>query len=265
MMSLDPRLSMSVVHRKFSPDYQSLLSVAFSENTRVSNENGLYIGIHSRLSREWSINAYADHFSFPWMKFRTYTPSRGYDYLAQVNYRPERRIEMYARYRIKNKPLNAPEVGIIRYVEDVVRQNIRLHISYPVSPSFTFKNRVEWVNFRHGSNHQQGFLIYMDVGYRNFASPWAITARYAIFDTDGFDARIYAYENDVLYAFSFPFYSDKGHRAYIVARYRVNRNIDLQARLAQTIYTNRHQTGSGLDLIDGNTRTEIKAQMRVRF
>lgn len=265
MMSLDPRLSMSVVHRKFTPDYQSLLSVAFSENTRVSNENGLYIGINSRLSQEWSINAYADHFSFPWMKFRTYTPSRGYDYLAQVNYRPERRIEMYARYRIKNKPLNTPEVTTIRYVEDVVRQNIRLHISYLVSPSFTFKNRVEWIDFRHGSNHQQGFLIYQDVAYRNFASPWAITARYAIFDTDGFDSRIYAYENDVLYAFSFPFYSDKGHRAYIVARYRVNRNIDLQARLAHTIYTNRHEIGSGLDLTEGNSRTEIKAQMRVRF
>ncbi|TVQ14172.1 MAG: helix-hairpin-helix domain-containing protein [Bacteroidetes bacterium] len=265
MMSLDPRLSMSIVHRKFSPDYQSLLSVAFSENTRVNNENGLYIGINSRLSRQWSINAYADHFSFPWMKFRTYTPSMGYDYLAQVNYRPERRIEMYARYRIKNKPLNSPEIGTIRFLDDVVRQNIRLHISYPVSPSFTLKNRAEWVDFRHGSNKQQGFLIYQDVSYRNFASPWAITARYAIFDTDGFDARIYAYENDVLYAFSFPFYSDKGHRAYIVARYRVNRNIDLQARIAQTIYTNRHEIGSGLDLIESNSRTEIKAQMRVRF
>ena len=108
-------------------------------------------------------------------------------------------------------------------------------------------------------------MIYQDVIFRNFASPWVFTARYAIFNTDGFDSRIYAYENDVLYAFSFPFYSDKGHRTYLVARYRVNRNIDLQARIAQTFYTNRDQIGSGLDLINGNTRTEIKAQMRVRF
>ncbi len=265
MMSLDRRLSFSLLHRRFSPDYQSFLSVAFSENTRVSNENGVYLGMNARLSRQWSINAYADHFSFPWMKFRTYSPSRGYDYLVQVNYRPERRIEMYARYRIRNKPLNSPYIHSIRFLDDVIRQNIRLHVSYPVSPSFSFRNRVEWVGFEHGDRQQRGFMIYQDVIYRSFASPWAITARYAIFDTDGFDARIYAYENDVLYAFSFPFYSDKGHRAYIVARYRVNRNIDLQARLAQTIFTNRNEIGSGLDLIEGNTRTEIKAQMRVRF
>ena len=265
MMSLDPRLSFSILHRHFSVDYQSLLSVAFSENTRVSNESGIYLGMNARLSRTLSLNAYADHFSFPWMKFRTYAPSDGYDYLVQLNYRPERRIEMYARYRIKNKPLNSPDESPIRYLDDVKRQNIRLHISYPVSPSFTFKNRVELVDFRHGNKKQKGYLIYQDIGYRSFASPWAITARYAIFDTDGFDARIYAYENDVLYAFSFPFYSEKGHRAYIVARYRLNRNIDLQARLAQTFYTNRNEIGSGLDLIEGNTRTEIKAQMRVRF
>jgi hypothetical protein len=265
MMSLDPRLSLSILHRKFTTDYQSPLSVAFSENTRVSNEEGIFIGFEAKLSRQWVLNAYADHFSFPWMRFRTYSPSSGFDYSVQLNYRPERKTEMYARYRIRNKPLNSPDIAPIRYLDDQVRQNIRIHFSYQVTPSFTLKNRLEWIDFQHGSKKQQGFLIYQDIGFRNFNSPWAITARYAVFNTDGFDSRIYAYENDVLYAFSFPFYSDKGHRAYIVARYRLNRNIDLQARLAQTVYTNRNEIGSGLDVSEGNSRTEFKAQMRIKF
>ncbi len=265
MVSLDSRFSMSILHRKFSKDYQSLLSASFSENTRVVNESGLYLGATAKFSSAFSVQGYADHFSFPWMKFRTYAPSRGYDYLVQVNYRPERNIEMYLRYRIKNKPINSPDESAIRYLDDVKRQNIRFHISYPVSESFTFKNRVEFIDFEHGSKKQQGFLIYQDIAYKNFSSPWAITARYALFDTDGFDSRIYAYENDVLYAFSFPFYSDKGSRAYLVARYRVNRNIDLQARIAQIFYTNRQQIGTGKDMTEGNARTELKAQMRIRF
>jgi hypothetical protein len=265
MMSLDPRLSLSILHRKFSPDYQSLLSVAFSENTRVSNETGIYMGIHARLSHMWSIIAYADHFSFPWMKYRTYAPTKGYDYFTQVNFRPQRKTEIYLRYRIKNKPLNFPESPIIRFPDDLIRQNIRLHMSYPVSPSFTFKNRLELMDFKHASNIQKGYLIYQDVSFRRFDSPWAITLRYAIFDTDGYDSRIYAYENDVLYAYSLPFYSYQGQRAYVVMRYRVNRNIDLQARIAQTLYTNRSTIGSGMDQINGNTRTELKAQVRARF
>lgn len=265
MMSLDTRLSLSVVHRRFSKDYQSLYAVAFSENTRVVNENGLYIGLQAQLSRAWRISAYADHFSFPWMKFRTYMPSRGYDYLLQVNYRPSRNTEMYARFRTKNKPLNTRDPGMIRHLEDVRRDNYRFHFSYAISPSFSIRNRVEYINFWFGDQQERGYMVYQDIAYRNLASPWAITLRYALFDTDGFDSRIYAYENDVLYAFSFPFYSDKGSRIYLLARYRLNRNIDLYARLAQTFYTNRNQIGSGLDIIDGNTRTEIKAQLRVRF
>lgn len=265
MVSLDARLSLAVLHRKFSKDYQSLLAAAFSENTRVVNENGLYLGLNARLSPQWRISAYADHFSFPWMKFRTYLPSKGYEYLVQVNYRPARRTEMYARYRIKNKPLNTQNPDMIRHIEDVVRQNYRFNISYQISPSITLRNRVEFVNFRFGERTETGYMLYQDVIFRSLASPWAVTVRYALFDTDGFDSRIYVYENDVLYAFSFPFYSDKGSRAYMVVRYRLNRRIDLYARLAQTWYSNRNSTGSGLDLIEGNTRTEIKAQMRVRF
>lgn len=265
MVSLDPRLSLAMLHRKFSRDYQSLFAAAFSENTRVVNEEGFYLGINARLSQQWRISAYADHFSFPWMKFRTYLPSKGYEYLVQVNYRPSRNTEMYIRYRIKNKPLNTQNPDMIMHLDDVVRQNYRFHISYPVSPSFTLRNRIELVDFRFGGRREFGYMIYQDVIFRNLSSPWAITARYALFDTDGYDSRIYAFENDVLYAFSFPFYSDKGSRAYVLVRYSLNRSIDLYMRLAQTWFTNRNSTGSGLDLIDGNTRTEIKAQMRLRF
>jgi len=265
MMSLDPRLSLALLHRKFSKDYQSLFAAAFSENTRVVNEDGLYLGINARLSQQWRISAYADHFSFPWMKFRTYLPSKGYEYLVQVNYRPSRGTEMYARYRIKNKPLNTQDPDMIRHLEDVVRQNYRFHISYPISPSFSLRNRIELVDFRFGERKEKGYAIYQDVIYRSLSSPLAVTLRYALFDTDGFDSRIYVYENDVLYAFSFPFYADKGSRAYLLVRYRLNRNIDLYARLAQTWFSNRDSSGSGLDTVEGNTRTEIKAQMRIRF
>ena len=108
-------------------------------------------------------------------------------------------------------------------------------------------------------------MIYHDFLYRNLDSPLAITLRYALFDTDGFQARIYAYEHDVLYAFSFPFMADRGLRSYLLVRYRATRQLDLYARLARTTYTNRIYSGSGLDRLEGNTRTEIKVQVRWRF
>lgn len=265
MMSLEQKLSLSAVYRDISPEYQSMYSAAFSENSRTYNEKGLYLGMQARFSRKWSISAYADHFSFPWMKFRTYSPSRGYDYLVQIDHKPSRGIDMYLRYKIKNKPLNSRDDVIIRYLDDVIKQNLRFHISYPVTSTISLKNRVEVVDFQYGDERQFGYLIYSDVIYRSMESPWAVTFRYALFDTDGYDSRIYAYENDVLYAFSFPFYSDKGSRAYLLLRYRLTRYIDIWVRYAQTFYTNRNTIGSGLDEIQGNTRSELKAQIRLRF
>jgi hypothetical protein len=92
-----------------------------------------------------------------------------------------------------------------------------------------------------------------------------ITARFAIFDTDGYNSRIYAYENDVLYSFSIPAYYSQGTRFYIIGKYSIGKKVDLWLRYAQTYFTNTTSIGSGLDLINGPTRSDIRAQIRLRF
>ena len=48
----------------------------------------------------------------------------------------------------------------------------------------------------------------------------------------------YAYENDVLYAFSIPAYYNRGTRTYLSAKYRVMRGIDVWLRYGLTYYDN---------------------------
>ncbi|MFT4771736.1 MAG: hypothetical protein ACI9D1_001770, partial [Cryomorphaceae bacterium] len=43
------------------------------------------------------------------------------------------------------------------------------------------------------------------------------------------------------------------------------RNTDIWLRVAQTYFTDRQVVGSGLEEIDGNTRTEMKFQIRHMF
>ena len=265
IMSLDPGLSLSLLHRYFSRDYQALYAAAFSENTRVVNEHGLYLGLQIQLSRHWKISAYADHFAFPWMKHRTYGPTRGFEYLAQANFSPRRNTELYFRYRIRNKPLNTPGNATLTHPVDAIRQNLRFHLSHAITQNLSLRNRVEYTHYRHGPEQEQGFVLYQDVLYRNPLSPWAISLRYALFDTGGYNSRIYAYENDVLYAFSFPFYYHKGSRVYALVRYRLNRHLDFQARLARTFFAGSAPETSGPDAVNENTRTEIKLQVRARF
>ena len=89
--------------------------------------------------------------------------------------------------------------------------------------------------------------------------------RLMYFETGGYDSRLYAYENDVLYSFSIPVFYDKGYRYYININYDFSKKLSLWLRLAQTIYKDKTSVGTGLDEISGNKKTEVKLQVQYYF
>ena len=61
---------------------------------------------------------------------------------------------------------------------------------------------MELVNYNKEENpFETGYLIYQDVVYKPKSSPFSFSFRYGLFDTDSYNSRIYAYENDILYVF----------------------------------------------------------------
>lgn len=126
---------------------------------------------------------------------------------------------------------------------------------------------MEYVTFQNNTQNEifHGYLVYQDVCYTPVNKPISFRLRFAIFDTDNYDSRIYAYENDVLYAFSVPALYSKGSRYYFLLKYRIINNIDIWFRIAQTFYSNKNTIGSGLDEIKGNTKTDVVFQLRWKF
>lgn len=263
----DPHVAISVIYRNYGKDYQSFFSNAFAEGSRNANEKGLYIGIFTQLHRKWSFSAYADHFRFSWLRFRVDSPSRGSEYLSQLTWNPNRRAEVQFRYRYQQKQLNpSGGTGYTDFPEPETRQNARVHLSFKPTEDITLKSRIEttwWA--MPGFENRTGFLIYQDIIYNDPEKPWLLNARYALFDTDSYNERLYAYESDVLYAFSIPSYYYKGSRFYLMGKYSFGRRLDLWVRYALTQYANKQKIGSGLDEIDGNQKSEIKVQIRLRF
>jgi len=264
--NLSARVGLSVFYRNYGIDYQNLYSNALGENSSNQNEKGLYAGILLRLHKNWTFNGYADQFMFPWLSYRRDAPSRGSEYLAQLNYLMSREVLMYFRFRADNSPINESSETIISRITETSKRNYRFHVDYSVLPWLTLKNRIEYITFKTGNNPvQDGFMIYQDILIRPQNQPFDVSLRYAIFDTDTYDERLYAYENDVLYAFSIPSYYYQGSRFYCVFRYELGKNLDFWLRYAQTFYNNQTSVGSGLDESTGNTRSEFKAQLRFKF
>ncbi|MCW5908543.1 MAG: hypothetical protein KIS94_11840 [Chitinophagales bacterium] len=267
IISVDPKVDVSVVHRYYSRNFQTLYGSSFAEASRPQNENGVYLGISVRPIRTIRIDGYFDLYKSNWLKYLTDAPSWGSDNYAQFTFTPNRKFEMYLRYRFELKKKNQTNnEGPVDYLVDDKRQSLRYHIRYKVSESFTLANRIEWSFYRNGSlPSDNGFLIYQDVNFKMLSFPLMFNARLAIFKTSSYNARIYTYENDVLYSFSIPAMYNNGMRWYVTLHYVATRNIDLWLRAAQTVLFDQPTFGSGLDQINKPHRTEIKAQVRLKF
>ncbi len=264
IVSLDPRLSFTLLHRNYQRNYQNLLSNGFAENTVAANEKGIAAKPNSAIT----LTAYYDRFEFPWMRFQANAPSYGNDYVAQLNYTPSKKVDMYFRIRDRDKQKNTTATdAIIDYLVPLNQTNYRFNISYSIMPSVKLKNRVELIDYKLDNNKtQKGYLAYQDVTYNKIGTPLSVTLRYSLFQTDSYDSRIYAYESDMPGAYSILSNYYRGSRFYIMLDYNITRRIEIWVRYAQTYYDNKSTISEGsLTEIKGNTKSEIKAQVRFKF
>lgn len=267
LMAVDRRVSLSLLLRDYGRDYHGLYSVAFAEGTNPWNERGLYAGIEVRPNRQWQMNAYFDQFRFPWLRFLTDAPSSGYDWMTQVNWRPSKKVEVYARVRRQDRARNTGEdVGGIDPLVRMEQTNYRVNAAYKVSDAVSLRTRVETVDFQRGKLPlQHGFLLYQDIVHRPLRSPVEMSARFALFETESYDARIYAYENELIGVFSIPAYYGRGIRWYAMARLNPLRGVDLWVRYGAWIYQDQRSVSSGLQEVSGNVRSDLKVQLRWQF
>ena len=102
-----PLLYFTMLYRNYQKDYQNFFSNAFAEGSNNFNEKDLYAGFRFQLFPNWALSAYIDNFNFPWLKYRVDAPSRGSEYLIQLENTSSENVYYYFRFRQKNKQINA--------------------------------------------------------------------------------------------------------------------------------------------------------------
>lgn len=264
--SLSRQVSIMILQRNYQKDYHSLFNQAISESTNAVNEKGLYSGISVKFNEKWELLGYSDLFRFPWLKFRVDAPSGGHELSGRLSYVMNKKLQISARFKQQVRQENTDDPGISGGLDEVENRNYRFELNYKPGRSFVLRNRAEISVYTKGkAAPEYGFLGYQDVVYNPLGSRFSGNVRFAIFDTSGFNSRIYAYENDVLYGYSIPAYQNKGLRYYANARYTFSRGMDIWLRYAGLYYTNQENVGSGNDQIRGRQRSDLRIQLRFQF
>lgn len=263
LLSLTSAFDMSVLYRNYYRDFYTFYSNALSENTTPQNETGVYWGFKYRFNRKYSLSAYLDFFRFPWLKFRSYSPSIGQEFLLRFNYQPARKILLFLQYRQETKDRNTNDQTIAYQTATGIKQNLSANIEYELALRLKLRTRAQFSRYNFNNQASAGMALVQDVVFTIWKFEFA--TRHALFDTDDFDNRQYVYERDVWLAFSFPAYDGVGSRNYLIMDYKFNQNLSATLRYARTYYKDRNEIGSGSQVIEGNTKNDIKLQFVFRF
>ena len=260
------RIQFSLLHRFYSKSYHAFYGNAFGENTRIQNEEGLYAGFKMELIKHVNLSFYADFFRFPWLKYGVDGPSYGKEFMVQAEYNTGSIFSAYVHFRYKLKQSNLFDSA--EFTNKLVHseaQRLRFHLSFRAGERISLATRLETGIYLKGNQNDKAFLLYQDFNYSFLKVPVQFHLRYALFNTDSYDSRIYAYESDVLHSFSINSYSNQGQRYYIMLKYSPFRKINFWIKYSQSVYPNERTISSGLYEINGNTRSDIRMQVILKF
>ncbi len=250
----------SLVYRNINKTYFSYFSNAFTESSRVNDEHALYLGLKFYPAPRWIINMYSDIFKFKWIKYTTTAPSTGTESFAQVSYNPSVTTHYYLRIFSEDKEQRLIS-GNLKYDEPQLTDRVRFNFSHDMNQQFSLNSRMEFSYYRK-QVREDGFLICQDVIYKPSDKPFALNGRIAYFNTEGYNSRIYAYENDILFSFSIPALYGEGIRSYINLRYKMSDKFTLWLKLDTT---HQFAKNESQQTTDSSTSYEIKIQVRYKF
>ena len=256
-------VSLVALYRYYSPWFDNSLGYAFSETSRIGDENGGYFGFDITSWRNWRLLGYGDVFYFSGPKYGLpQSPTIGYDAMAEASYiRQDWRIGLRLRARKKGESTYSARAQFdwaqggwsLRTTADANLQifqssNPQIQGGAPTPP--------------------YGLSLAQDIAYDfsqlstlNTKLPLSLRLRLQGFDAREWANRIYLYEHDVLYAFSIPAVYGLGGRAYICLRWQIIPQLALYFRLSETVYARKWAAEHNRSI----TRTDLHLLLRAKL
>lgn len=254
-----------ILHRHYDRKYQALYGNAFSQNSTVQNEDGLYISMQWAPFAYWRFSGYADFFRFPWIKYGVDAPSSGQEYMVQGDFTRIKKTNISVRYRFRQREKNSTQENEVM-ISPADQHRLRLQVTNKPSADMTLRTTIEgnlYDDNQTSSNH--GWVISQSIGWKNENSPIQTDFYAAYFHTDDYNTRVFSNEKNMLYSFSIPSFYGEGTRLSAVLRYNFTKRLYLSAKAAWTHYYDREIIGTGLEEIDGRNKIDLYAQVRWKF
>lgn len=247
-------VSLIALYRYYSPWFDNQLGYAFSETSRINDENGGYVGFDITRLKNWKFTGYGDVFYFSGYKYGlgNDTSTVGYDAMleAQYHHSPITNHQWWLSFRARARKKGATSTYSARFIFDWQRDGWSLRTTADANYVETY-----------------GVSLAQDIAYdfqspmSNIRYPISLKLRLQAFDAREWANRIYLYEHDVLYAYSIPATYGLGGRFYLCLRWQIIPQLALYFRASETVYAAKWATAHDRP----QTRTDLHLLLRAKL
>lgn len=248
--------------RKYSLAYQAAYAQSLSARGQVQAESGELVGFWWETARKWRIQGLVDSYRWPWLRYQIDRPTVGNDKQVLVFYQQRKHAQWSLRLRsfesAQNRSQEGPAVDLQK------RWQVRLMYRFQPHPQCDIVLGYQQ-NRQTAPSRTFGFGFWQSIRWQSVDKKLSLAAQMTLFDTDNYATRLYVAERDLRFANSMPVLSGEGQRWLILTQCKLGKNWDVGVRFARLHYFDRDEVGSGLELISGNSRSEIKFQLGLKF
>ena len=261
LFSLSPGASFAVLAHYSDKKY-----IALQRSSSSKGEWGIYMTSQLVLNARMGLDFYYDYNRFTWLQYRVDAPSQAMQAGVNMNISVSRHSKLSLKYQYKMKHKNSSSDAWSKEVVPFHTSRLRLIWDCQPVDLLKLKTEVDYVinHSRPLAYQHDGFLVYQDVGLDWKKTGLGFHVRLALFDTDTYEERLYAYENDLYQSFMVNSHYDRGWRTFLLVSYSY-RWFHVWLKFSQTYYVDKEEVGSGLDLIPKNHKTELKVQVMVKW
>ncbi len=252
---LAERLSINMIYRYYSPEFNSFHANAPGANSSTGNEHGFLAGFTFEAAKYLFISAGCDISTFPWLKYRCSFPSLTKRKEIRIKYIPSENLSLEMMYNHRSSMTDLQNNTGVPGIAELTSGTFKSVVKYTLRENLQFATRVDLKLVEEDGS--KGMLMLQDIKYRLQFIPLTIWFRYCIFSTDNWNSRLYTYENDLLYSFSIPALSGKGSRSYLMLKWEIGDMAELKVKYRLMSFKSAYNTAEESDA--------IKFQLRLWF
>ena len=268
LASVASNADVHIVYRNLSKSYASVQANAFTEAAVPNNESGLYVGVSLRPFQQCTLDGYVDFFSSHWLRYSETRPSSGSEYFAKMTYRPSKTLEIYSHFRVSSKGDNvlSTEENLSTVALSKRQINWRTHMTYQLNRLSRIETRAEAVWYQNGdSAPQQGMVFLTDWRHQFLSIPLKLQARLLFFETDGYDSRIYVFEQEAASNATAVALYRRGIRYSLQFQSTLFKSLQIRLSFLRTHYLDGQPIGTGLAQVNKRHQSALGIQFSYGF